>query len=181
MRASQCGVPVRRASAVSQLRGAAELGQSFVLRFISIKIVGLRGSRKMDVRNLFHCHYCKSFFGTEEELDFHEETFHDSDDSERESIGNNMLEDVYYSSQESDVMSVSDLNLDSDVESVSDVIDNDEDEDYFPEEDKGKSNSKVKQKKLEKSVKQKKSENSVKSKVKRKKSVKSDKSEVEAR
>ena len=38
------GKPVRHASAVSQLRGVAELGQSFVLHFISIKIVSVKNA-----------------------------------------------------------------------------------------------------------------------------------------
>ena len=50
----------------------------------------------MDRRNSFECHYCKAYFGTLKELDHQKDTFHDSSDSERESISNNMIEDVYY-------------------------------------------------------------------------------------
>ena len=57
---------------------------------------------KMDERNSFQCRFCVAFFKSEKELDRHVDCFHDSSDSEREDIGNNMINDVYYSSQESD-------------------------------------------------------------------------------
>ena len=115
----------------------------------------------MDERNSFHCHYCKSFFPYLRDLDYHVDTCHDSEDSEREDMGTNMVEDVYYSSQEIDQES-SDVNSVSDLDSGTDVKDNDEhDEDYVPDEKKSKSSMKVKRNKK------------VKSKGKRNKKVKS--------
>ena len=98
----------------------------------------------MDRRNSFECHFCKAFFGTLKELDHHVDSFQDSSDSERESIGNNMIEDVYYSSQESDsdTLTVEE----SGNEDVSHVDQDDDDEDFDPEDYKPK--SKVKRKKV---------------------------------
>ena len=133
MTASQCG-------------GRSQLGEAFVLHFD--RIVELTGSlkMKMDERNSFHCHYCKAFFPKLRDLDYHVDTCHDSDDSEREDNGNNMIEDVYYSSQESD-QEVTNVESVSDVDSSSDVNDDDdEDDDYVPDK-KPKSRSIIKRKK----------------------------------
>ena len=105
-----------------QVRRARQLRDAFVLHLD--RNVELTGTLKMDERNSFHCHYCKSFFPNLRDLDYHVDTCHDSDDSEREDMGNNMVEDVYYSSQESDQES-SDVNSVSDLDSGTDVKDND--------------------------------------------------------
>ena len=112
----------------------------------------------MEDRNYFSCRYCKAFFTTLRQLDLHVETFHNSSDSEREDMGNNMVDDVYNSSQEdSDNASVhvpivfSKVNKSSvedddvtDVDSVSDVVlDDDRDLDFVPEDSKLMSKSKL--------------------------------------
>ena len=112
----------------------------------------------MEDVNSFSCRYCKAFFTTLRQLDLHVETFHNSSDSEREDMGNNMVDDVYNSSQEdSDNESVhvpvvfSKVNKSSDedddvtdVDTVSDVVlDDDRDLDFVPENSKLMSKSKA--------------------------------------